>query len=962
MAADWPYLLLRASLLLSVSSVAVWLLARWQPVFNPRWHRAAWAFVLAQGLFLFPGVCRVTLPAWVGRLVVRPQAQSGGAHDLSSLVHAPASGNGVAGHDEAGVPADAMGEQRGHHSAAAVGHELYASLAGAGDEQGPAPGAGSSEAGLLAGSSRVVRRGREPAAGTPTSVAAGANGTKRLAGFDGGDSAREHLARQEQASADGRTLGGTLGVSLGGSPAKWALMVWFFGALGVALMLLVNYLLLLGALRRCRPAPAAWARELKRLCLELEISQRVRLEVHARLGPFLCWAPGGPRVVVPVRLWSRLSASQRLAVLHHELCHLRRGDLWKSLLAWVVVNVHWFNPLAWLAARHFDESAEWSCDALLAREAPCRVPALAKALIAAARGGEVAACGAIAVSGGPVYRRIRRILAGTFEGDGTMRKIHWSAVLAVAALVAALRPEVATLGEASAAGQREPAARNAASEQETLRADQAPHERQADQGARAAEGEATGSDPRLDEFASRIVVGEDERLQQFVRLLQTEAGRVVMADRAALAAQSAASEEDAAALWETFVAGRFAERGEALAVADAYADEMAAYIEKVERGNAAAQEMAGVFREVGTALETNSDTAAMLKRFLLHDAACAAVYYHELRSSLHPDVDDLVEELGEMLVRTGEGRFVVRPARRPAVAQWLTHVEQRSEVLSRLHQELNAWADDLVNEDALHRRLKELLRSRPFAEYLATQVIEEGAGARDEDVEGIFWQLEEATDDVAAGLRLNQESEACRELLADVERFAAMWRGRDALREPLGRLIERLEEQDELHRRLRDYLKTDTALVWLMAEMDYLPRSPAEAAREWLSYRVTKNENGQYTLTAESPEDLANELGNFFTEFREIRRRGRTIDAFAARLADPRLKQAMQSFLGKLMLRDLVQQAGAPQEVDGLQLWIDQHFEETAEGLVLQEWAGDVIAELLAQAAELEAQLQQVDF
>jgi hypothetical protein len=365
---------------------------------------------------------------------------------------------------------------------------------------------------------------------------------------------------------------------------------------------------------------------------------------------------------------------------------------------------------------------------------------------------------------------------------------------------------------------------------------------------------------------------------------------------------------------------------------------------------------------VAAALNVETDAAAMFQRFLLHPASAASVYYHELRSRLHPDIQDVAQALDELLVRTGRGRYVIRPARRAAAAQWLARAEGLAMVVDRLHQELCAWADELVDEDALHQRFKEALRQRPFAEYLAVRAMEDRDRLRDEDLEGMFWELEEATDDVAAGLRLNQESEACREWLGQIERFSAVWQHRPALREPLARLVEGIEEQDELHRGLREYLRSDDALIALAATMDYLPRSAAEAAREWLAYRVTRTDDGGYSLTAESPEELTNELSGFFAEFREIRRRGRGIDAFAARLANAELKRAMQSFLGKLLLRDLLQEVAVPEEVDGLQLWIDEHFEETAEGLVLREGAAEAINELLEQAEELRAQLEQTDF
>ena len=54
--------------------------------------------------------------------------------------------------------------------------------------------------------------------------------------------------------------------------------------------------------------------------------------------------------------------------LEHERCHLRRGDPWFRLLAWLLRCVHWFNPLCWLAFLLMGRDMEESCDeAALAR-------------------------------------------------------------------------------------------------------------------------------------------------------------------------------------------------------------------------------------------------------------------------------------------------------------------------------------------------------------------------------------------------------------------------------------------------------------------------------------------------------------------------------------------------------------------------------------------------------------------
>jgi hypothetical protein len=182
------------------------------------------------------------------------------------------------------------------------------------------------------------------------------------------------------------------------------------------------------------------------------------------------------------------------------------------------------------------------------------------------------------------------------------------------------------------------------------------------------------------------------------------------------------------------------------------------------------------------------------------------------------------------------------------------------------------------------------------------------------------------------------------------------------LERPLKELVDRLDESDDLHVRFKKYLSTDLALMVVVREMDYSPITADDAAREWLGQIVTKGDDSRYTITSESPEDLKSQCEDFFREFRDVRRRGRTIDEFASKLADKKLTSAMQTLTGKLILDDLVERSARRPDVDGMQLWFDAHFEEAAEGLKLFDWAGDEINGILEEAADLEEQLSKTDF
>ena len=65
-----------------------------------------------------------------------------------------------------------------------------------------------------------------------------------------------------------------------------------------------------------------------------------------------------PRIYLP----AGLSGERLRCVLSHERVHLRRRDHWIKLLAFLLLTVHWFNPLVWLAFFLLSRDMEMSCD------------------------------------------------------------------------------------------------------------------------------------------------------------------------------------------------------------------------------------------------------------------------------------------------------------------------------------------------------------------------------------------------------------------------------------------------------------------------------------------------------------------------------------------------------------------------------------------------------------------------
>ena len=184
---------------------------------------------------------------------------------------------------------------------------------------------------------------------------------------------------------------------------NWAVVIlggWAAGMLALAGASILSYLRFLRGLRTVPifvagrhengtvpfgPLEEAWAREWQDLLARHGVGKHVPLLVTAKVGPLLYFGPRGYRLVVPAGLWQRLAPASRLSILRHELAHLARRDLVKSICVRLLMLPHWFNPLAWLAVRRFDEAAEWACDEAAKGTDPQQLPGLRRRAAAIGR-------------------------------------------------------------------------------------------------------------------------------------------------------------------------------------------------------------------------------------------------------------------------------------------------------------------------------------------------------------------------------------------------------------------------------------------------------------------------------------------------------------------------------------------------------------------------------------------------
>ncbi|MEM6691683.1 MAG: M56 family metallopeptidase, partial [Planctomycetota bacterium] len=139
---------------------------------------------------------------------------------------------------------------------------------------------------------------------------------------------------------------------------------WACGVVLIALLAIARYLRLCWYVANLSNAPENWQTRWDQLCIECKIKS-VPMAVSACAGPMLVRRPSGYTFVVPSDFWETLSANQRESVMLHEIAHIRRHDVWRSLFVRSIALMHWFNPAVWWCVCRFEESSEWAADDFL---------------------------------------------------------------------------------------------------------------------------------------------------------------------------------------------------------------------------------------------------------------------------------------------------------------------------------------------------------------------------------------------------------------------------------------------------------------------------------------------------------------------------------------------------------------------------------------------------------------------
>jgi HEAT repeat protein/beta-lactamase regulating signal transducer with metallopeptidase domain len=141
--------------------------------------------------------------------------------------------------------------------------------------------------------------------------------------------------------------------------------IWMAGVLAVVGRLVVGIVAIAWMSRRTvRVVDAPWLPLAVELASELGITRRLTFLESPRASMPMASGIFKPSVLMPEDA-NRWPLERLRIVLLHELAHVKRRDCLTHVIVQLACALYWFNPLAWVAARHVRTERERACDDLV---------------------------------------------------------------------------------------------------------------------------------------------------------------------------------------------------------------------------------------------------------------------------------------------------------------------------------------------------------------------------------------------------------------------------------------------------------------------------------------------------------------------------------------------------------------------------------------------------------------------
>lgn len=178
----------------------------------------------------------------------------------------------------------------------------------------------------------------------------------------------------------------TENITLVSKPLDWSkigLTAWIGIAAAFLLIAGFSFFRTLRRFHRSRlPLSAEWTTQIAQLAREIGLPRAPRVWISSAVTSPAVTGVLRPVLLLPAGFEQDFTPGEARLILQHELTHLKRHDLPLNALLCVMMALHWFNPLLWLAFLKVRADREAACDAqVLENATPQRRSAYGHALL-----------------------------------------------------------------------------------------------------------------------------------------------------------------------------------------------------------------------------------------------------------------------------------------------------------------------------------------------------------------------------------------------------------------------------------------------------------------------------------------------------------------------------------------------------------------------------------------------------
>ena len=136
------------------------------------------------------------------------------------------------------------------------------------------------------------------------------------------------------------------------NPLTWQAVVfglWLVGVLVISVLLIQRMSFVKGLIARSEPAKNRLVDMLNQCRRQVGVRRSIELRLSNSISsPAVCGL-FKPVILIPTALLEKLSPDKLRTILIHELVHIKRADIWVSLVQTVLQIIYFYNPFVWFA-------------------------------------------------------------------------------------------------------------------------------------------------------------------------------------------------------------------------------------------------------------------------------------------------------------------------------------------------------------------------------------------------------------------------------------------------------------------------------------------------------------------------------------------------------------------------------------------------------------------------------------